>query len=53
MQEEYIRDEEKKGNKDVRKKVQRIVPYKSPKKDEILSQYYQEEKQLKEVTQIL
>jgi hypothetical protein len=44
MQDEYIKDEEKKGNTDVRKKVQRIQQYSSPKREEIINQYHQEER---------
>lgn len=50
MQDEYIKDEEKKGNADVRRRVQRIQVHQSPKKEEIISQYKEEERQFKEVT---
>lgn len=47
MQEEYLRDEEKKGNKNIRKKVKKIS-YNTPEtKEKIMKEYLKEESEMK------
>lgn len=49
MQEEYIKEEEKRGNRDARKRANRLNYFSTPKKDAIIKEIKREEEILKEV----